>query len=214
MMLKEFRVWSLEFGVPSSFRKRNFAVASRCLLTGVAGLCFCGSLLAGSDAYRGLWVGQAKLNYVNEVTVPLDENNVAVAPDPNVPTPTADQAQIRLILHVNGAGQVNLLKDVAIMSRSEESETNQYFASEGDLALVTDESLYSEFPEQTARRIASAVFDFGDVKATEAVEAIVLKVSETVAESMMSSLDEAAAKAAAVAAAETDCSKRRCVREL
>ena len=72
----------------------------------------------GSNPYRGLWVGQANLNYVTEVSVPLDENNVAIAPDPNKPTPTADQAQIRLILHVNGAGQVNLLKDVAIMKRS------------------------------------------------------------------------------------------------
>ena len=69
------------------------------------------------DPYRGLWVGQVTLRYVNEVSVPLDENNVAVAPNPDVPTPTADAANLRLIVHVNGAGQVSLLRDVAILNR-------------------------------------------------------------------------------------------------
>ena len=50
----------------------------------------------------------------------LDKNNVPIAPDPNVPTPTADRAHLRLILHVNGAGQVSLLRDVAVLNRRPE----------------------------------------------------------------------------------------------
>ncbi|MDA3923255.1 MAG: hypothetical protein PF904_00975 [Kiritimatiellae bacterium] len=157
--------------------------------------------LGGSNPYRGLWVGQAKLNFVNEVSIPLDEDNVPIAPDPNVPTPTSDQAQIRVILHVNGAGQVNLLKDVAILKRSDEGETNQLFSSEADFSLVTDERLYEDFPVQEAKRIASAVFDFGDIKATEAVDAIVLKISSAVAKSIVDTVDETTAENAAIAAA-------------
>jgi len=161
----------------------------------------CHTASAGSDPYAGLWVGQANLNYVNEVSIPLDEDNVPIAPDPNVPTPTSDQAQIRLILHVNGAGQVNLLKDVAIMRRTDEGETNRLFSSEADYSLVTDDRLYSEFPVQKAKRIASAIFDFGDIKATEAVDDIVRVVSQAVAESVMSSINAATAKSAAELAA-------------
>ncbi len=180
-----FRIWKLGLTVPAA----------------VALLMVCGSAAAGSDPYRGLWVGQVNLNFVNEVSIPLDENNVAIAPDPNVPTPTSDQAQIRLILHVSGAGQVNLLKEVAVMRRTDAGETNQLFSSEADYALVTDDRLYSDFPVQQARRIASAVFDFGDFKATEAVAAVVARVSAAVASSVMASVDEAAARSAAEAAA-------------
>ena len=71
------------------------------------------SAFAATNPYRGLWVGQVALNRVNEVTIPLDEDNNPIAPDPVVATPTADTAYFRLILHVNGSGQVSLLKDVA-----------------------------------------------------------------------------------------------------
>jgi len=171
-----------------------------CALAGVTAVRG-GNAVAGSDPYRGLWVGQVNLNFVNEVSVPFDADNVAVAPDPKVPTPTSDQAQIRLILHVNGAGQVNLLKEVAVLRRTDAGETNQLFSSEADYALVTDDRLYSDFPVQQARRIASAVFDFGDFKATEAVGAVVASVSASVAASVMGSVDAAGARSAAAAAA-------------
>jgi hypothetical protein len=115
-------------------------------------------------------VGQVKLRYVNEVSIPLDSNNVPVAPDPMITTPTADTAELRLILHVNGAGQVNLLKDVAVLNRH--GSTN-LLTSQSDLALVTDETLYGQFPPQPAQRIASAAFDFGDSQATAAVDAVI-----------------------------------------
>lgn len=150
---------------------------------------------------RGLWVGQVTLNQVNEVPVVLDQNNQPVAPDPKVATPTADQAHLRLILHVNGAGQVSLLKDVAVLARTsavgaggsgqvvdlaKDPSASRYLggllARESDMALVTDERLYGTFPPQPALRLASAVFDFGDGRATDAVRAVI---------------DAAAAKAAA-----------------
>lgn len=154
-----------------------------------------------ADLYRGLWVGQVTLNYVSEVTVPLDTNNVPIAPDPEVPTPTYDQANLRLILHVSGAGQVSLLKDVAILDRQSETNTSK---TESDLALVTDERLYGEFRPQPAVRIASAAFDFGDSKATEAVDALVEAVVDAVDASLATNtadLNTAAGRASAAAAA-------------
>lgn len=121
-------------------------------------------------ASRGLWVGQVTVTRVNEVSIPLDANNVAIAPDPAVATPTSDAAQLKLILHVNGAGQASLLKDVAVLRRSTDSST--MLQSDHDVALVTDERLYGDFPPQPAKRIASAVFDFGDSRASDAVNAV------------------------------------------
>lgn len=123
---------------------------------------------AQSNVNRGLWVGEVTLNAVNEVAVPLDQNNVPKAPDANVPTKTFDSANLRLILHVDAGGHVSLLKDVAVLSR-----TGETTPSENDIALVTDPSLYGAFPPQPAVRIASAVFDFGDSKATDAVNKVV-----------------------------------------
>jgi len=141
------------------------------------------------DPYSGLWVGEVNLGYVNEVSIPLDEDNHPIAPDPTLPTPTHDAAQLRLILHVNGAGQVHLLKEVAILSRSGDDST--VVSSEGDLALVTDDRLYSDFPVQDGRRIASAVFDFGDSQATRSLdavrEAVVTSVAREVAGSGVTS---------------------------
>ena len=42
----------------------------------------------------GSGVGEVLLNKVAEVSVPLDENNVPRAPDPKVPTATADLASL------------------------------------------------------------------------------------------------------------------------
>ena len=121
-----------------------------------------------SSPMRGLWVGSVKLKAVNEVAVPLDAANVPVAPNPSVPTPTYDTAELRLIIHVNGAGQACLIKDVAVLNR----EASGAGVVEADMALVTDPRLYPEFPPQPAMRIASATFDFGDAQTTSALDAI------------------------------------------
>ena len=149
--------------------------------------------LSQVDSHRGLWVGQATLNAVNEVTIPLDENNSPIAPDPNTPTSTRDAAHLRLIVHVNGAGQASLLKDVAILNRSGGLEDPSIVdaesllpVGESDIALVTDERLYGEVAPQAAIRIASAVFDFGDSRATDGLDAVVDAVTESVAMSVSS----------------------------
>ena len=141
----------------------------------VTAWCVAGSGLGQTSPYRGLWVGSVSLRRVNEVAIPLDAQNNPVAPDPQVPTPTFDEANLRLILHVNGAGQVSLLKDVAILNRKAPADNGNpdVFASETDLALVSDPRIYASFPPQPALRVASAVFDFGDALATEALDALV-----------------------------------------
>lgn len=126
------------------------------------------SLHAESNPYKGLWVGEVVLGKVNEVTVPLDAQNIPRAPDPNVPTPTFDAANLRLIVHVDSMGRASLLKQVAILSRKPDT-----LKTESDMALVTDERLYGAFPPQAATRISSVVFDFGDAKATAAVDQLV-----------------------------------------
>lgn len=128
-----------------------------------------------ASPFRGLWVGSASLYAVNEVTVPLNAANVPVAPNPEVPTPTADRAELRLLIHVNGAGQAFLLKDVAILNREHNQSSTGVveFATEADLSLVTDPRLYAVFPPQPAQHLSSAVFDFGDARASEALDALV-----------------------------------------
>ena len=146
------------------------------LVTGVAALVFLPSRAAGqANPYRGLWVGSVSLEAVNEVAVPLDAKNVPIAPDPRVPTRTYDRADLRILLHVNGAGQANLLKDVAVLNRAYNSTgaAAGVIAKESDLALVTDPRAYASYPPQPAYRIGSAAFDFGDAKATEALDVLV-----------------------------------------
>ena len=141
-----------------------------------------------ADPYRGLWVGEVILTHVNEVSVPMDAQGVPRAPDPRMPTATSDQAHLRLILHVDGTGQVRLLRDVALLRRDvEEGGTGGEEAplrSESEVALVTDARLYGEFPPQPAMRWASAVFDFGDSQATAAVDWLVDAVVEAAAASV------------------------------
>lgn len=151
-------------------RELNPGNSARLLLAAMLALPLGGAAGTTNSPYRGLWVGEISLTYANEVAVPLDKNNVPIAPDPKVPTPTADTANLRLILHVNGAGQVNLLKDVAILNRNAGTNPAE---SDSDVALVTDERLYSEYPAQPALRHASVAFDFGDSQATAALDAVV-----------------------------------------
>lgn len=167
----------------------SFRNSPAALLATVAFLAAGHAASGQSDPHRGLWVGQVTLNYVNEVPVPLDENDNPVAPDPNVPTPTADQAQLRVLLHVNGAGQVSLLRDVAIVNRNPGAippgtlpASVATGANESDLVLVTDPRLYGQFPPQPAVRLGSAAFDFGDARATSALDEVVRRAAERAAQ--------------------------------
>ncbi len=150
---------------------RPFPVLACCAFVASPGLAF-----SQSSPYRGLWVGEVNLGAVNEVAVPLDANNIPRAPDPKVPTPTSDAANLRLILHVDAAGHVSLLKQVAILARKPGVQQ-----SESDISLVTDERLYGSFPPQAATRISSVAFDFGDGKAAAAVNEIANKAATAAA---------------------------------
>jgi hypothetical protein len=109
---------------------------------------------------QGLWVGEVELNAVNEATGAVGDSNTYEFTDPQTLTPTSDTAFLRLILHVNGAGQATLLKSVAILENDE------------DILLITDPKLYPQYPG-IARRIASAAFDFGDQQAVTAVQTLI-----------------------------------------
>jgi len=126
--------------------------AGVCLLLGAA------AAPAGDHPSRGLWVGEAILTRVNEVSVGINAANQPVQPNRNVPTATADKANLRLILHVDGDGHVRMLKSVAALNTS----TNDPTA----IALVTDDTLYPNF-HGNGKRIATAAFDFGEGRAAD-----------------------------------------------
>lgn len=155
--------------------------------SGAGLLAACVAWADGVSPYAGLWVGTVALRTVNEVSIPKDADNVDVAPDPAIPTVTSDRADILLLLHVNGAGQVKLLKDVAVLNRNASGDSSATVAQiaetgsdESSLSLVTDPALYATFPMQKATRLSSVVFDFGDAQATAAVDALVSNVVEQV----------------------------------
>jgi hypothetical protein len=142
---------------------------------------------------HGLWVGEVVLGEVNEVTVPLDENNIPRAPDPSRVSPTSDAANLRLILHVDAAGRVRLLKHVAILAHKAGVQE-----TESDVALVTDERLYGVFPPQPATRISSVAFDFGDPKATAAINEVTQRAAGAAADA--AALSGATVESVAIAA--------------
>ena len=168
------------------FTPRTPLCTSAAIKTSVLCGLFIAALSASADGvspHAGLWVGEVALRTVNEVSIPKGTNNVDVAPNPAIPTATADRADILLILHVNGAGQVSLLKDVAVVNRNASgssaatiAEVSAAGSDESALSLVTDPRLYAEFPMQKAVHLSSVVFDFGDAQATAAVDALVSNV--------------------------------------
>ncbi len=115
---------------------------------------------AASSPSRGLWVGDVKVNKVNQVGVDAYLQAGVVPPGPDETTPAASAAHLRLIVHVDANGQVRLLKSVAVFSR-----TNSSGAS---LSLVTDPTLYPQFAG-TAKRISAVAFDFGELAAHQAI---------------------------------------------
>ena len=138
---------------------------------------------AGVSPHMGLWVGSAGMSAVNEVSIPLDADNVPRAPDPKVATLASGRADVRLIIHVDAAGRASLLKDVAIINRNVSGDAAATAADialagsdEFSIALVTDPALYAEYPMSRATRYTSVVFDFGDARATQVLDALVDKV--------------------------------------
>lgn len=124
-----------------------------------------------NSAAAGLWVGQVVLNKVNEV-------QAAAQGAAAVPTAAPHNATIRILLHVDAAGQVRLLKDVVVMKRL--SETNSvsgtstnpiapvdFSAPSTNLVLVTRPELIPNYQGVTVRggklvglRYGTAAYDF------------------------------------------------------
>lgn len=167
--------------------------AGVCLLLGAA------PALAGDHPSRGLWVGEAILTKVNEVSVGINAANQIVAPDPNVPTATADKANLRLILHVDGEGQVRLLKSVAALNAS----TNDPTA----IALVTDDTLYPNF-HGNGKRIATAAFDFGEGRAADLLTYLADAVGHAAGTNSDSATKANAAASQVLASADLDAAYR------
>lgn len=145
---------------------------------------FSSIVISQSDPNSGLWIGEALVSQVSEVSVPLDENNVPRAPDPNVPTAAHDLASLRLIVHVDAFGKARFLKDVAIVKSSRVSTDLEL---DQGVALISDPSLYSNYSGQPGQRFAAAAFDFGDQKTSlvlnklmdDAVSAAVAKAKDS-----------------------------------
>ena len=145
---------------------------------------FSSIVISQSDPNSGLWIGEALVSQVSEVSVPIDENNVPRAPDPNVPTPAHDLASLRLIVHVDAFGKARFLKDVAIVKSSRVSTDLEL---DQGVALISDPSLYSNYSGQPGQRFAAAAFDFGDQKTSlvlnklmdDAVSAAVAKAKDS-----------------------------------
>ena len=115
-------------------------------------------------------MGEVALTAVNEATGAVGDSNTFEFTDPGVTTTTADTAYLRLIVHVNAAGQASFLKSVAIVNRAENDDGD-------DLVLITDPALYHEYPG-IAKRIATAAFDFGDPQAVSAIQELVDSATE------------------------------------
>ncbi len=122
-----------------------------------------GSMAAASaaNALAGLWVGSAVINAVSE---PHSAN-------PTVPTPTKSELNLRLIIHVDAAGQARLLKEVLQMWRdgtyTNDASGNRVPDQPGEYVLLTDDALISQFTGAAlrdgvpvGRRVSSVGYDF------------------------------------------------------
>ena len=151
------------FGLLNIIAHRVRSIVKLLILHFFISVGFSSIVISQSDSNSGLWIGEALVSQVSEVSVPIDENNVPRAPDPNVPTPAHDLASLRLIIHVDAFGKVRFLKDVAIVKSSRVSTDLEL---DQGVALITDPSLYSNYSGKPGQRFAAAAFDFGDQKAS------------------------------------------------
>ncbi len=154
---------------------------------------------AGAGSHVGLWVGTASLNAVSEAhsgalttnvssgfTVVLETNAVSKIVTTNrVPnsvtranvsmatTPTSSELNLRLLLHVDAAGQTRLLKEVIEMwqdgTTTNDASGTAIIDRPGRYVLLTDDSLVGKYTGISARdgvpvgrRLSTAGFDFAD----------------------------------------------------
>lgn len=145
---------------------------------------------------QGLWVGEVALNAVNEATGAVGNSNTYEFTDPEITTPTSDTAFLRVIVHVNGAGQASLLKSVAVVEGDVLPDGTK------DILLITDPSLYASHPG-IAKRIATAFFDFGDQQAVTAIQQLIDTATNTAVTRAMAGDTQAAIESQALVSLNT-----------
>ncbi len=110
----------------------------------------------------GLWVGEVVLQNVNEAVSGVNAANQVVSPDPAVTTPTYSPARLRIILHVNAAGNIRLLKGVAMVAAMTTNNT-----ASTNIVLLSDPNLYAQYGAQPGQRLTTVGYDFGDGPAAQ-----------------------------------------------
>ncbi len=94
----------------------------------------------GAYPWAGLWVGEVAINAVSEVTTPNP-----------TPTPTGEPFRMRILLHVDAAGGVKLLKQVirmwqkGTMKPDSVDPTLQVVDEPGYFVLLTDDTLIPNY---------------------------------------------------------------------
>src|SRR5262245_11676239 len=117
---------------------------------------------AATHPSAGLWGGENSLDSADQAGTTGYQVKNAPAPQAERTTPTADTAHVRLLLHVDSDGKVNLLKNVTVINKAPAGLP-------ADLVLLTDDALLSAF-KGPSRRFSAAAFDFGDKNAHDYVE--------------------------------------------
>jgi hypothetical protein len=118
-------------------------------------------LLPAPHPLRGLWVGTTEVGLVNEIN----------STDPAALTPVQNAFPMRLLLHVDAAGNTRFLKEVIQMWRevtyTNDASGRRVVAQPGGYVLLTDDRLIGEFQGATmrdgvpvGRRLSTASYDF------------------------------------------------------
>ncbi len=151
----------------------------------------------------GLWVGEVVLQNVNETVSGVNAANQVVSPDPSVTTAVYTPARLRIILHVDAAGKVRLLKGVALVATNLSAVTSAptNFVSASGLRLLSNPNLYAQYGNLPGQRLTAVGYDFGDGPAAQNALQAVATAAATAAANNFGALP--AMKTAALAAAQT-----------
>ena len=175
------------------------------LAAGLASLSLTATVAVANTATSpaaGLWVGEVVLRNVNETVSGVNAANQVVSPDPSVTTPAYTPARLRIILHVDAAGKVRLLKGVAMVATNVSSVTSAptNFAASSGLILLSDPNLYAQYGNLPGQRLTAVGYDFGDGPAAQNALQAVATAAATAAVSSFGALP--AMNAAALTAAQ------------
>ncbi|MES2923509.1 MAG: hypothetical protein V4819_18280 [Verrucomicrobiota bacterium] len=117
---------------------------------------------SGGSLMAGLWVGNATIKAVSEA----HSTNDSVTP-----TPTKSEFSLRVIIHVDAAGEPRLLKEVIQMWKDGtytiDGNGDTVVATPGEYVLLTDDALIPQFKgaavrdgQSVGRRVSTIGYDF------------------------------------------------------